>query len=93
MVEVAAEGKSHGSVVLNQAQINTLQSQLAASNNNSKLDVWAKDIRLKNKLTTLGHLLVASDGIPDDQGIITDHFGVLIPFWLLPTLMITITFL
>jgi hypothetical protein len=26
-----------------------------------------------------GAPLVASDGIPDDQGIITDHFGVLIP--------------
>jgi hypothetical protein len=43
MVEVAAEGKSHGSMVLNQARINTLQSQLA-SNNNSKLDVLAKDV-------------------------------------------------
>jgi hypothetical protein len=50
MVEFAAEGKLHGSMVLNQAQINTLQFQLA-SNNNSIFDVWAKDIVFKKKTT------------------------------------------
>jgi hypothetical protein len=50
MVEFAAEGRLHGSMVLNQAQINTLRFQLA-TNNNSTFDVWAKDIVKKNNLT------------------------------------------
>jgi hypothetical protein len=49
MVAFAAEGRLHGSMVLNQAQSNTLQFQLA-SNQNSTFDVWAKDI-VKKSLT------------------------------------------
>jgi hypothetical protein len=58
MVEFAAEGRLHGSMVLNQAQINTLQFQLA-SNNNSTFDVWAKDIVKKKPYKWCGHMELA----------------------------------